>query len=107
MRRLPGSDLKHSWVQSSRVNSSLSARLIGLGTARVNSIRFESRRVSTRYRSASVPFAGMVPRATRTVPTAQLVQALAGFGGGAADTSATAPLSADASQQTFLTAPRA
>ena len=35
----------------------------------------------------------------------QLVQAMVGFGGGAADTSATAPLSADTSQQTFLTAP--
>ena len=37
----------------------------------------------------------------------QLVQAMAGFGGGAADTSATAPLSADTSQQTFLTTPHA
>ena len=37
--------------------------------------------------------------------TSQLVQAMAAFGGGAADTSATAPLSADTSQQTFLTAP--
>jgi hypothetical protein len=33
--------------------------------------------------------------------TSQLAQAMAGFGGGAADTSATAPLSADTSQQTF------
>jgi hypothetical protein len=39
--------------------------------------------------------------------TAQLVQAMAGFGGGAADISTTVPLGADASQQTFLTAPRA
>jgi hypothetical protein len=38
---------------------------------------------------------------------AQLVQAMAGFGGGAGDTSATVPLSADTSQQTFLTAPHA
>jgi len=38
--------------------------------------------------------------------TSQLVQAMAGFGGGAADTSATAPLSADTSQQTFLTTPQ-
>src|SRR5262249_787578 len=37
--------------------------------------------------------------------TSQLVQAMAGFGGGAADTSATATLSADTSQQTFLTTP--
>jgi hypothetical protein len=36
----------------------------------------------------------------------QLVQAMAGFGGGAADTSATAPLSADTSQQTLLTTPQ-
>src|SRR5262249_34035402 len=34
----------------------------------------------------------------------QLVQAMAGFSGGAADTSTTAPLSADTLQQTFLTA---
>jgi hypothetical protein len=39
--------------------------------------------------------------------TAQLAQAMAGFGGGAADTSATAPLGADASQQAFLTTPHA
>ena len=41
------------------------------------------------------------------VSTAQLVQAMAGFGGGAADISTTVPLGADASQQTFLTTPRA
>src|SRR5262245_7477675 len=39
--------------------------------------------------------------------TAQLVQAMAGFGGGAADTSNTAPIGADTSQQTFLTTPHA
>jgi len=38
--------------------------------------------------------------------TSQLVQAMAGFGGGAADSSATAPFSADTSQQTFLTTPQ-
>jgi hypothetical protein len=38
---------------------------------------------------------------------AQLVQAMAAFGGGAADGSSTPPLNADASQQTFLTAPHA
>jgi hypothetical protein len=38
--------------------------------------------------------------------TSQLVQVMAGFGGGAADTSAAAPLSADTSQQTFLTTPQ-
>jgi hypothetical protein len=41
--------------------------------------------------------------------TSQLVQAMAGFGGGsgAADGSSTPPLNADASQQTFLTQPHA
>jgi hypothetical protein len=39
--------------------------------------------------------------------TSQLVQAMAGFGGGAADTSNTVPLDADTSQQTFLTTPHA
>jgi hypothetical protein len=41
--------------------------------------------------------------------TAQLVQAMAGFGGsnGAADGLKTASLSADTSQQTFLTTPHA
>jgi Subtilase family len=39
--------------------------------------------------------------------TSQLVQAMAGFGGGAADTSNTVPLGADTSQQTFLTTPHA
>jgi hypothetical protein len=38
--------------------------------------------------------------------TSQLVQAMAGFGGGAAGTSATAPLGADTSQQAFLTTPQ-
>jgi hypothetical protein len=37
----------------------------------------------------------------------QLVQAMASFGGGAADNSATVPLGADALQQTFLTTPHA
>jgi hypothetical protein len=39
--------------------------------------------------------------------TAQLAQAIAGFGGGAADSSNAAPLGAEMSQQTFLTAPHA
>jgi hypothetical protein len=40
--------------------------------------------------------------------TAQLLQAMAGFGGGsgAADTSNTVALGAETSQQTFLTAPQ-
>jgi len=37
---------------------------------------------------------------------AQLVQAMASFGGGAADTSNTVPLGAETSQQTFLTTPQ-
>jgi len=55
-------------------------------------------------------FAADQPPATAAASdgsTSQLVQAMAGFGGGAADTSATAPLSADTSQQTFLTTPHA
>jgi hypothetical protein len=39
-------------------------------------------------------------------PTAQLVQAMAGFGGGAADISNTAPLTSHSSQQSFLTTPQ-
>jgi hypothetical protein len=38
--------------------------------------------------------------------TAQLVQAMAGFGGGAADTSNHVPFGAQTSQQQFLTAPQ-
>ena len=38
--------------------------------------------------------------------TSQLVQAMAGFGGGGADTSNTVPLGTDASQQQFLTTPQ-
>ena len=38
--------------------------------------------------------------------TSQLVQAIAGFGGGAADVSSAVPVSADTSQQTFLTKPQ-
>jgi hypothetical protein len=38
--------------------------------------------------------------------TSQLVQAMAGFGGGAADTLTISPLSAETSQQTFLTTPQ-
>jgi len=37
--------------------------------------------------------------------TSQLVQAIAGFGGGAADSSNAAPIGAETSQQTFLTTP--
>jgi hypothetical protein len=37
--------------------------------------------------------------------TAQLVQAMASFGAGAADTSTTVPLAAETSQQTFLAPP--
>jgi len=39
--------------------------------------------------------------------TSQLVQAMAGFGGGAADSSNAVPLAAEMSQPTFLTAPHA
>jgi len=39
--------------------------------------------------------------------TSQLVQAMAGFGGGAADSSNAAPVNAETSQQTFLTTPHA
>jgi hypothetical protein len=39
--------------------------------------------------------------------TAQLAHAMAGFGGGAADNSASVPLSADTSQQQWLTTPHA
>jgi hypothetical protein len=39
--------------------------------------------------------------------TAQLVQAMASFGGGAADVSNTVPIAAETSQQTFLTPPHA
>jgi hypothetical protein len=39
--------------------------------------------------------------------TMQLAQAMASFGGGTADTSVIAPLSAGTSQQTFLTTPHA
>jgi hypothetical protein len=38
--------------------------------------------------------------------TSQLVQAMAAFGGGAADTSTISPFGADSSQQTFLTTPQ-
>ncbi len=38
--------------------------------------------------------------------TSQLVQAMAGFGGGAADTSNTVPLGAETSQQPSLTTPQ-
>ena len=38
--------------------------------------------------------------------TSQLVQAMAGFGGGGADTSNTVPLGADTSQQPLLTTPQ-
>ena len=38
---------------------------------------------------------------------AQLVQAMASFGGSAADSSNTVPLAAETSQQTFLTPPHA
>ena len=57
--------------------------------------------------AASSP-AGAMGSADQPMSNAQLVQVMAGFNGsgGAADTSATAPLTADASQQTFLTTPQ-
>jgi hypothetical protein len=39
-------------------------------------------------------------------PTSQLVQAMAGFGGGAADTSDTVPLGAETSQLQLLIMPQ-
>ena len=53
--------------------------------------------------AADPPTASM---GTSDASTSQLVQAMAGFGGGAADTSNTAPLSTDTSQQTLLTTPK-
>ena len=54
--------------------------------------------------AASTPIGSM---GTLDGSTSQLVQAMAGFGGGAADSSNAVPLAADMSQQTFLTAPHA
>jgi hypothetical protein len=53
---------------------------------------------------AAVPPAGAMGSSDNS--TAQLVQAMAGFGGGAGDSLNAAPLSADTSQQTFLTTPQ-
>ena len=59
--------------------------------------------------SFSLP--GPVGRGSESVAmdgsTAQLVQAMAGFGGGAADSLNTVALGADTSQQAFLTTPHA
>jgi hypothetical protein len=54
--------------------------------------------------AASTPAGSM---ATLDGSTSQLVQAMAGFGGGAADSLNAVPLAAEVSQQTFLTAPHA
>ena len=54
--------------------------------------------------AASTPIGSM---GTLDGSTSQLVQAMAGFGGGAADSSNAVPLAADMSQQAFLTAPHA
>jgi hypothetical protein len=53
--------------------------------------------------AASTPTGSM---ASSDGSTSQLVQAMAGFGGGAGDTSTISPLGADSSQQTFLTTPQ-
>jgi hypothetical protein len=50
-------------------------------------------------------FAADPPSGNSTLRS-QLVQAMAGFGDGAADNSNTVPLGADTSQQMFLTAPQ-
>jgi hypothetical protein len=58
--------------------------------------------------AASSPAGSMGSSDDQPGSNAQLVQAMAGFGGGsgAADSSNTVPLSADTSQQTFLTTPQ-
>ena len=59
--------------------------------------------------AANSPAGPMGSSEDQPTSNAQLVQAMAGFNGsgGAADASATAPLGADTSQQTFLTTPHA
>jgi len=54
-------------------------------------------------RNSGGPLASQPPAAGSA---SQLVQAMAGFGGGASDTSTISPLGADSSQQTFLTTPQ-
>jgi hypothetical protein len=49
---------------------------------------------------------GVDPATNDIGDVGQLVQAMAGFGGGAGDSLNAAPLSADTSQQTFLTTPQ-
>ena len=58
--------------------------------------------------AANSPAGAMGSSEDQPTSNAQLVQAMAGFNGsgGAADASATAPLGADTSQQTFLTTPQ-
>jgi hypothetical protein len=59
--------------------------------------------------AASSPTGSIGSSDDQPASTSQLVQAMAGFGGGsgsATDTSATVPLSADTSQQSFLTTPQ-
>jgi hypothetical protein len=51
--------------------------------------------------------AALMLQIIETSSASQLVQAMAGFGGSAADISNAVPLGADASQQTFLTPPHA
>jgi hypothetical protein len=59
--------------------------------------------------AADPPTGSMGSSDDQPASNAQLVQAMAGFGGGssAAENLNTAPLSADMSQQTFLTTPHA
>jgi hypothetical protein len=57
--------------------------------------------------AANAPSGAMGGSGNQLGSTAQLVQAMASFGGGAADTSTTVPLTAETSQQTFLTPPHA
>jgi hypothetical protein len=52
------------------------------------------------------PFSSTGSTSVATDSTSQLVQAMAGFGGGAADTSNTIPVGAEASQQLLLTMPQ-
>jgi hypothetical protein len=56
--------------------------------------------------AASSPTGPMGISDDQPASNAQLVQAMAGFGGSAADISNTIPLGADTSQQTFLTTPQ-
>jgi len=123
--RVPGLQGHEETSRGELLDSPTISRAQGCAKGNVNTGTFQVYNIANNHLTGSAPLGavgvewqlgGVAP--TISLPpdftqpeglagsTSQLVQAMAGFGGGAADTSNTVTLGADTSQQTFLTTPQ-